>query len=66
MRVFLSHSTADREFAIRLAEALRADRFDPWLYELNAPVGGNWVADMERGLRDADLVLLLWSRHTAA
>jgi tetratricopeptide (TPR) repeat protein len=66
MNVFLSHSTRDKQFAVRLKEAMRQEDFLPWLYESEIEPNANWVARMEDGLRDADLVLLLWSPDAAA
>ena len=65
MKVFLSHSTLDREFAERLADAMREERFEPWLSEIDIKPGTNWVKGVDKGLRDADLVLLLWSPNAA-
>src|SRR5262249_1972190 len=66
MKVFLSHSTHDREFAERLAEALKAGMFEPWLCEISIDPATNWVSEINRGLRDSDVVLLLWSPHAAS
>ncbi|PYP93749.1 MAG: hypothetical protein DMG65_00130 [Candidatus Angelobacter sp. Gp1-AA117] len=66
MKVFLSHSTLDRAFAERLAEDLKAEMFEPWLCELSIDAATNWVSEINRGLRDADVVLLLWSPHAAS
>jgi len=35
MKVFLSHSTKDKEFVQRLADALTGAGFTPWLCEVD-------------------------------
>ena len=37
MKVFLSHSTKDVAFAVKLAERLRPERFEPWLCDTSIP-----------------------------
>ena len=65
MKVFLSHSTLDRAFAERLADAMRTEKIDPWLCEISIAPATNWVSGIEKGLSDADIVLLLWSPNAA-
>ena len=65
MNVFLSHSTRDKDFALKLASGLTSDGFTPWLCEMSIAPAANWVQEIETGLRAADLVLLLWSPDAA-
>jgi hypothetical protein len=53
MKVFLSHSTKDKQFVQKLAA------------ELEIEFGHNFVAKIEEGLRDADLAVLFWSPEAA-
>ncbi len=55
MRVFLSHSTKDRDFVEKLEGTLRGESVDPWLCEVDIEYGHNFVAKIEEGLREADL-----------
>lgn len=66
MKVFLSHSTRDKAFVERLAAALRAAGDDPWLCEVDIDFGHNFVAEIERGLKECDLVLLVLSPDAVA
>jgi hypothetical protein len=61
MKVFLSHSTKDKEFVQTLAAELEAQKIEPWLCEFDIEFGDNFVAEIEEGLRDADLTVLFWS-----
>ena len=65
MNVFLSHSTKDGDFVQRLATALEANGFTPWLCEVDIEKGANFVAKINEGLAQSDLALLLWSQHAA-
>ena len=50
MKVFLSHSTKDKEFVLRLAAALEDADFKPWLCEVDIDRGENFVAKINEGL----------------
>jgi tetratricopeptide (TPR) repeat protein len=65
MKVFLSHSTKDKEFVQTLANELKAEKIEPWLCEVDIEVGENFIAKIEKGLRDADLAVLFWSPEAA-
>ena len=65
MKVFLSHSTKDKQFVQTLATELEAEKIDPWLCEVDVEVGDNFVAKIEEGLREADLTVLFWSPEAA-
>src|ERR1700737_4515 len=65
MKVFLSHSTKDKQFVQTFAAALKAEKIEPWLCEVDIEYGHNFVAKIEEGLRDADLTVLFWSPEAA-
>lgn len=65
MKVFLSHSTKDKDFVTVLADALTAASFEPWLCEVDVPSNENFVTSIESGLRQADVSLLVWSPDAA-
>jgi len=65
MKVFLSHSTKDKEFVQRLADALVGANFEPWLCEVDIDRGENFVAKINEGLEQSDVALLVWSPDSA-
>jgi TIR domain len=65
MKVFLSHSTKDKQFVEALAAELEAENIQSWICEVDVEFGGNFVAKIEEGLRDADLTVLFWSPEAA-
>ena len=65
MKVFLSHSTRDKEFVQRLADALTGAGFTPWLCEVDIDWGDNFIAKIEEGLTESDVALLVWSPNSA-
>ena len=65
MKVFLSHSTKDKQFVQTLAAELEAEKIEPWLCEVDIELGDNFVAKIEEGLREADLTILFWSPEAA-
>jgi hypothetical protein len=65
MKVFLSHSTKDKQFVQALAAELEAEKIEHWLCEVDIDFGQNFVAEIEKGLREADLTILFWSPDAA-
>jgi hypothetical protein len=65
MKVFLSHSTKDKQFVQSLADELKREQIEPWLCEVDIEFGDNFVAKIDEGLRDADLTVLFWSPEAA-
>jgi hypothetical protein len=65
MKVFLSHSTKDKQFVQALAAQLEAEKIEPWLCEIDIDFGQNFVAEIEKGLSEADLTILFWSPEAA-
>jgi tetratricopeptide (TPR) repeat protein len=65
MKVFLSHSTKDQQFVQALAAELEAENIQSWICEVDVEFGGNFVAKIDEGLRDADLTVLFWSPEAA-
>jgi hypothetical protein len=57
-KVFLSHSTKDKQFVQVLAAELKRERMELWLREIDIDFGQNFVAEIEKGLREADLTIL--------
>jgi tetratricopeptide (TPR) repeat protein len=65
MKVFLSHSTKDKEFVKKLASELQKIEIDPWLCEVDVLPGEDFVAEIEKGLKESDLTVLVWSPEAA-
>jgi hypothetical protein len=65
MKVFLSHSTKDKQFVQTFATELEAENIQSWICEVDVEFGGNFVAKIEEGMRDADLTILFWSPEAA-
>jgi hypothetical protein len=65
-RVFLSHASPDKPSVRRIAEALRAAGHEPWVDEDEILVGESIPTAVERGLRDADFVVICLSITAAA
>jgi tetratricopeptide (TPR) repeat protein len=65
MKVFLSHSTKDREFVAKLAAAMTGAGFESWLCEIDVEKNDNFVIEIEKGLVWCDVALLVWSPEAA-
>lgn len=63
---FISYSHLDREFAVRLREALRARGKSAWLDETEIHGGTRWSDALERAIQTADAFLFVLSPHSAA
>jgi formylglycine-generating enzyme required for sulfatase activity len=64
-RIFLSHAGPDKPVVRRIAAALRAAGHDTWLDEDDILVGESIPAAVERGLGEADFVVLCLSKVAA-
>jgi hypothetical protein len=64
-RVFLSHASADKSAVRRIAESLRAAGHEPWVDEDEILVGESIPTAIERGLREADFVVICLSKAAA-
>lgn len=58
-KVFLSHSSKDKEFVRRLADDLRELGHSPWLDEWEIRVGDCIVSKIQEGILGADYVVLV-------
>ena len=48
-----------------LAAELEAENIKSWICEVDVEFGGNFVAEINEGLRDADLTVLFWLPEAA-
>lgn len=64
-RVFLSHASPDKPLVRRIAQALRVAGHEPWLDEEQILTGESIPAAVERGLREADFVVVCLSKAAA-
>jgi hypothetical protein len=61
LRVFLCHSSADKEPVRKLYEWLVRDEFDPWLDEKKLLPAQRWGDEIEDAVRASDVVLVCLS-----
>src|SRR5437764_169969 len=61
LRVFLCHSSADKEPIRKLYESLERDGFDPWLDEKKLLPAQRWADVIEDAVRLSDVVLVCLS-----
>lgn len=62
MKVFLSHSSSDKDLARRLARDLQSAKVDVWLDQWEIGVGAELVQSIERGVDETDFVVVLLTR----
>jgi hypothetical protein len=66
MKIFLSHTSADKEFVRRLADDLIAAGHTPWLDEWEIRVGECIVTKVQDGLASSDYVAVVLSPEAMA
>lgn len=64
-RIFLSHASVDKPAVRRIAEVLRSAGHDPWMDDEQILVGESIPAAVERGLKQADFVVVCISKSAA-
>lgn len=62
LRIFLCHSSGDKQAVRYLYKRLRTDGFDPWLDEENLLPGQDWHQVIPQAVSEADVVLVCLSR----
>ena len=63
LRVFLSHSSRDKPAVRDLYQRLAAEEWiAPWLDEVDLLPGQDWVFEIQKAVREADVVLVCLSR----
>ncbi len=65
MDCFLSHSSANRTAAVRLEQGLEAGGLSVWLDNSEGRLGVLLANELQAAIRDARVVVLLWSSHAA-
>ena len=66
MKVFLSHSSVDKNLARRLSLDLQATNIDVWLDQWEIGVGTEFVQSIERGVDEAEFVIVLLTPGSVA
>ncbi len=64
LRIFLCHSTEDKETIRKLYQYLSNDGFKPWVDEEDILPGQNWREEIPKAVREADIVLVCLSRNS--
>ena len=59
IKVFLSHSSVDKDLARRLAKDLQAVNIDVWLDQWEIQVGEEFTQSIKKGVDDAAYVIVL-------
>ncbi|MCI0489761.1 MAG: toll/interleukin-1 receptor domain-containing protein, partial [Blastocatellia bacterium] len=63
-RVFISHSSKDKNFVRKLADDLKRSGFKIWLDEIELKVGDSIVQGISDGLSDSDYLILVLSQDS--
>jgi TIR domain len=64
--IFICYATEDRAQAQRLYHDLSAEGFDVWLDIEKLSPGVAWKDEIQKAIREANYVLVLFSKHLAA
>lgn len=66
MQIFMSYSRVDKAFAQRLTNDLKTAGYEVWLDVQNIPHGSNWDLEVQNGLQESDVILVLLSPAASA
>ena len=58
-RTFISYSSLNKDFALKLALELRNSGFDIWLDQLDIPTGSRWDDEVERALGECEIFMVI-------
>src|SRR5687768_4164314 len=62
LRIFLAHSSADKKAVRELYRKLRDEGFQPWLDEEDLLPGVLWEREINKAVRDTDVILVCLSQ----
>ncbi|MBE2269040.1 MAG: toll/interleukin-1 receptor domain-containing protein [Anaerolinea sp.] len=60
--IFISHSSTDREFALKLADGINAAGFRPWVDVEAIPDGSSWAREIEKAVTDCGALIVVMSK----
>ena len=66
MQVFICYSRTDKQFALQLVEDLSYYDLHVWLDTRSIASGSNWDIEVQKGLNESDVMLVLLSPDSAA
>ncbi len=64
MKVFISHSLEDKEYAFLIADRLHKANHQVWDYELTLRAGDNFLQKINEGLKGTDALIVIVSKHS--
>lgn len=64
LKVFISYAREDREKALHYYDLFAKEGVSPWIDVKHLLPGQNWEAEIDRALNDANVVVLLLSKHS--
>lgn len=64
MKVFISHSSSDHDFVLRLAKKLRKDSIDVWIDDWELKVGDSIVQKINEGLEKSSFLIIVFSEFS--
>ncbi len=64
--IFISYSRKDTEFAKKVVECLKAEDMEVWIDWEDIPPSADWVKEIQKGIEEADMFLLLASPDSLA
>lgn len=64
IQVFLCHASDDKAYVRKLYQRLKSDGFSPWLDEEDLIAGQDWQLEIQRAVRNTDVVLVCLSRRS--
>lgn len=65
-KVFISHSSIDNDYALKLAEELRKSNVDVWLDTAELQAGDDWQSKIMRAVKSSDTFVTLLSASSVA
>ncbi|MBK8029012.1 MAG: toll/interleukin-1 receptor domain-containing protein [Chloroflexi bacterium] len=60
--IFISHSSQDRDFALKLADALTDAGYRPWVDVEAIPDGSSWAREIEKAVTECGALIVVMSK----
>ena len=64
IKVFISHTSSDKNIAVAVAKELQKHDIDVWSDENSLSLGQDWAAATKRAMESSDAIIAILSKHS--
>jgi len=62
--IFLAHASEDKEVVRNIYDQLKRQGIEPWLDEVDIPLGSNWDEEIRKAIKESRFLLAILTKHS--